>query len=68
MLASKAEQGLDGATVEDFANKGAPEIKKYKGFGEEGYGLIHVVNQSKEATFKEKVNYNTFKGLEMIKP
>ena len=52
----------------DFADKGAQEIKKYKAFGEEGYGFIHFVNESKEATIKEKVNYNTFKGLTMIKP
>lgn len=68
MLASKAEQLLDGATVQDFSDKGAPEIKKYKGFGEEGYGFIHVTNESKEATFTEKVNYKTFKGLQMVKP
>lgn len=68
MLASKAEQLLDGATVKDFSDKGAPEIKKYSGFGEEGYGFIHVTNQSKEATFTEKVNYKTFKGLQMIAP
>lgn len=68
MLASKAELQLDGATVQDFADKGAPEVKKYKGFGAEGYGFIHVVNGSKDATFKEKVNYNTFKGLTMLSP
>lgn len=68
VLVSKAVQELDGATVQDFAAKGAPEIKKYKGFGEEGYGFVHVTNQSKDATFKEKVNYNTFQGLEMVKP
>jgi len=68
LLASKAEQELDGTTVQDFEDKGAPEIKKYKAFGEEGYGFVHISNQSKEATFVEKVNYNTFNGLEMVKP
>ena len=66
--ASKALQNVEGVTVVDFANKGAPEIKKYKAFGEEGYGFIHFVNESKEATIKEKVNYTTFTGLTMCKP
>jgi hypothetical protein len=30
--------------------------------------LIHIDNQSAAATFKEKVNYNTFTGLQMVKP
>ena len=68
LYASKAVQKLEGVTAQDFADKGAPEITKYKAFGEEGYGFIHFVNESKEATIKEKVNYNTFKGLTMVKP
>lgn len=65
---SKCEQMLEGVTVVDFKDRGAEEIKKYKCFQEEGYGFIHVVNGSKTATFKEKVNYTNFKGLKMCKP
>ena len=68
LYASKALSGSEDVTCQSFADKGAPEIKKYKAFTPEGYGFIHIVNQSKEATFIEKVNYNTFKGLEMLKP
>ena len=59
---------LEGVTVQDFKDKGAEEIKKYKSFGEEGYGFIHIDNQAKEATFNEKVNFTTFTGLNMCKP
>ena len=65
---SKALQMLEGVTVQDFKDKGAEEIKKYKSFGEEGYGFIHIDNQAKEATFNEKVNFTTFTGLTMCKP
>ena len=51
---------LDGVTMVDFAAKGAPEIKKYKAFQDEGYGFIYIVNDSKEATFKEVVKYTNF--------
>lgn len=68
VYASKAEQMLEGVTCTNFADKGAAEVKKYKAFGEEGYGFIYVVNGEKDATFKEKVNYTTFTGLTMIKP
>ena len=52
-------------TMED---KGAPLIKKYKGFGAEGYGFIIIENDEKEAQFKEKVSFNNFKGLEFLPP
>ena len=59
---------LEGVACQDFKDKGAEDIKKYKCFQEEGYGFIHVVNSTKDATFKEKVNYPKFEGLEMCKP
>lgn len=59
---------LDGVTMVDFAAKGAPEIKKYKAFQDEGYGFIYIVNDSKEATFKEVVKYTNFQGLKLLKP
>ena len=52
-------------TMED---KGAPLIKKYKGFGAEGYGFIIIENDETEAQFKEKVTFNTFKGLQFLPP
>jgi len=68
IFASKAVQMCEGVDCQNFKDKGAEEINKYKCFQEEGYGFIHVVNDSKDATFKEKVSYPTFKGLEMCKP
>lgn len=68
LYASKAVQMLEGVTVQDFSANGAPDIKKYKGFGEELYGFVHFVNDSKDATFKEKVNYTTFTNLSMLAP
>ena len=35
-------------TMED---KGAPMIKKYKCFGPEGYGFIHIENDDKESQY-----------------
>lgn len=55
LYTSKAEQKLEGVTVSDHAAKGAPNILKYKAFGEEGYGFIYFVNNEKGATIKEKV-------------
>ena len=68
VYASKCLQMLDGVTVQSFEDKDAPEIKKYKGFSEEGYGFIYLVNNEKDASFKEKVQYNNFTGLTMCKP
>ena len=51
-----------------MVDKGAPHIKKYKCFGPEGYGFIIVENDEKDATFKEKVTFNSFKGLEFLPP
>ena len=68
VYASKAEQQLEGVTSQTFADKGAPSITKYKCFQEEGYGFIYIVNNEKDASFKEKVNYNNFQGLTMMKP
>ena len=68
VMASKCSQNLEGVTIIDFASQGAPEIKKYKCFGEEGYGFFHFVNESKSATLKEKVSFTTFKGLALCKP
>ena len=59
---------MEGVTVQNYADKGAKNINKYKAFQDEGYGFIYVVNNEKEATFIEKVNYTNFKGLEMMKP
>ena len=66
--ASKAEQMLEGVTSQDFASKGAPDIRKYKAMCEEGYGFVYIVNKEKDASFKEKVQYNKFDGLTMCKP
>lgn len=66
--ASKALQELEGVTKVDYAAKGAPEIKKYKAFQDEGYGFIYIVNDSKDATFKEVVKYTNFQGLKLLKP
>ena len=66
---SKAEQKLEGVTSENYEAKGCKDIVKYKQcFADEGYGFIHIVNLSKDATFKEKVNYTAFQGLTMCKP
>ena len=59
---------MEGVTCVNFSAKGAPDIKKYKCFNEEGYGFIYIENKEKEATFKEKVDYKKFEGLEMMKP
>lgn len=59
---------MEGVTVQNFAEQGAPKIKKYKHFGPEGYGFIIVRNEEAEATFEETVKFNTFKGLELLKP
>jgi len=68
VYASKAKQMLPGVTCQNFTDKGAPSINKYKSFQDEGYGFIYVTNNEQEATFNEKVNYTNFKGLEMMKP
>ena len=69
IYASKAEQGEADVNVENYESKGSKEIVKHKQcFAPEGYGFIHIVNGSKDATFKEKVNYNSFQGLTMCKP
>jgi hypothetical protein len=44
---------LDGVTCISFEDQDAPEIKKYKGFSEEGYGFIFIVNGEIDASFKE---------------
>jgi hypothetical protein len=59
---------LPNTTVQDFKEKKAPGIKRYKGESEEGYMYVHVVNEEKEATFNEKVNFTKFEGLELLKP
>lgn len=51
-----------------MADKGAPLIKKYKCFGEEGYGFIIIENDEDEASYKEKVSFTNFKGLEFVLP
>ena len=66
--ASKATQMLEGVTCQSFGDKDAPDIRKYKSFNDEGYGFIYVVNDEKDASFKEKVQYNNFTGLTMCKP
>ena len=66
--ASKATQMLQGVTCQSFGDKDAPDIRKYKSFNDEGYGFIYVVNDEKDASFKEKVQYNNFTGLTMCKP
>jgi hypothetical protein len=53
--ASKAVQQLDGVTCQSFGDRDAHDIRKYKAFNEEGYGFIYVVNDEKDASFKEKV-------------
>lgn len=55
-------------TKTNMADKGAPLIKKYKCFGEEGYGFIILENDEEEASYKEKVNFTNFKGLEFVPP
>ena len=56
-------------TTVTMADKGAPNIKKYKQVcGPEGYGFIVIHNEEKEATYKENVRYNTFTGLEFVLP
>ena len=50
-------------------SKGAPQITKYKKVcGAEGYGFIIIQNKEKEASYKENVVFNTFKGLEFVLP
>jgi hypothetical protein len=51
-----------------MADKGAPLVKKYKCFGDEGYGFIIIQNDEPEAQYKEKVNFTSFKGLEFVAP
>jgi hypothetical protein len=46
---------LEGVVKQDFSEKGAPLINRYRSFGEEGYGYVYVTNDEKEATFIEKV-------------
>lgn len=65
---SKAFQELEGVTKVTMADKGAPLIKKYKCFGEEGYGFIIIENDETAASYKEKVSYTNFKGLEFVPP
>ena len=69
VYAAKVERAVEFEIAElNFADKGAPEIRKYKNFGAEGYGFIYIKNESSSATFNEKCVFNTFKGIEMTKP
>lgn len=65
---SMAFKQMEGVTVTDFASRNAPEIKKMKGFAPEGYGFIIYKNESQEASIKEKVTFNNFKGLKLLEP
>jgi hypothetical protein len=46
----------------------SPLVKKYKSFGEEGYGFIYIKNDEESATFKEECNFTKFQGLKLMKP
>jgi len=65
---SKAFKEMDGVTMTTMEAKGAPGIKKYKGFSEEGYGFIIIENDEQEYAYREKVNYKTFTGLKLLPP
>mmetsp|Transcript_3288 Transcript_3288/g.5459 ORF Transcript_3288/g.5459 Transcript_3288/m.5459 type:complete len:139 (+) Transcript_3288:1312-1728(+) len=55
--------------VSDMAKKRAPKIKRYQcGKAPEGYNFVLIVNDEREATYKEYLEYNTFEGLRMIPP
>ena len=45
VLSDKALQQPEGILVTDMSLKGAPAIKKYKGFTDEGYGFVYIVNE-----------------------
>ena len=68
LYASRASQGLEDVQEINFEDRGAPDCKKFKGFSEEGYGFIYIVNDEKDASFKETVNFKNFTGLTMCKP
>lgn len=68
VYATKALQKLEGVTCVNYEEKNAPGVNKYKCFNEEGYGFIYITNEEKDSSFKEKVNYTKFEGLEMVKP
>ena len=59
---------MEGVTKVTMEDKGAPLIKKYKCFGPEGYGFIVIENDEAEASFKEQVTFNNFKGLQFLMP
>lgn len=65
---SMALKEMDNVVVADFGARGAPDIKKYKGFAPEGYGFIIYKNESSEASIREKVTFNNFKGLKLLAP
>ena len=51
-----------------YESQGAPNIKKYFGMCEEGYGYVHYVNGEEEAEFTEAINYTKFDRLTLLKP
>jgi len=65
---SKCQKQDEAVKCVNYDSKGAPAIKKFSGFTEEGYGFIHFENNEKSATLKEKVVYKNFKGLTLCSP
>jgi len=59
---------MEGVTKTTMEDKGAPLIKKYKCFGEEGYGFIIIENDEAGASYKEKVTFTKFTGLNFLAP
>jgi hypothetical protein len=68
LMASCAEQGLSEQKVTTYADQGAPNLTKYFGMTEEGYGYVHITNNEVEAEFTEVVNYTKFDRLSLLKP
>lgn len=66
--AERAEEFSD-ITVTDFADEGAPGIKKYNcSKSGEGYNWILIKNAETDATVVEDVKYPKFDGLTMVHP
>ena len=70
LMASCAEQGLasEHKQIKNYEDQGAPLVKKYTGFTEEGYGYVHITNDEPEAEFTEVINYPKFDRLSLLKP
>jgi hypothetical protein len=64
---AKIKENSEFVAVQNFAQKGAPNIVRYQcGKAPEGYNFVVIQNNEEEATYKENIEYTTFDGLVMV--